>query len=116
MQDSWVSLMDIFYAMEALIIGDVFFYKNETLIYSLRASQPAFLDIQIVEDYPQFIWGDVLKGIEELSHNYTASLLTLPFGTMITDCDFYYRDVVYQYNSVALWAPYGVSHFSLLSC
>ena len=116
MQSFWYGLSSIFYAMEALFIYDVYLSENKSLIYNMRASQPAFLDMQVVEDYPQFIWGDVLKGIEELSHNFTASLLAMPFGTIVTDCDFYYQDVVYQYSSVALWVPYGVSHFSSLSC
>ena len=116
MQSVWYSLAAIFYAMEALFIDEVYLSQNKSLVYNLpRASQPAFLDIQVVGDYPQCIWGDVLKGIEELSHNFTASLLTMPFGTMITDCDFYYQDVVYQYSPVTLWVPYGISHFSLLS-
>ena len=116
MQSFLLSLLAIFYAMETLFIDGVYLKENKSLVYNLRASKPAFLDIQVVEDYPQCIWGDVLKGIEELSHNFTASLLTMPLGTMITDCDFYYRDVVYQYSSIALWVPYGVSHFSFLSC
>ena len=116
-QSFLVLLATIFYTTETLLLGNVHLIGNTYLVYDLRASQPAFLDIQPgVGSTPQLIWGDVLKGIEELSHNVTASLLTMPFGTMITDCDFYHQDVVYQYSSVALWVPYGVSRFSLLSC
>jgi hypothetical protein len=64
----------------------------------------------------QFVWGDVLKGIEEMSHNVTAALLTLQLGTMSAECFFDQQVVVYQYSSFALWVPYGVSNFSLLSC
>jgi len=62
----------------------------------------------------KIIWGDVLKGIEEVSHNITAALLTLQLGTMNSTCFFDQLVEVYQYNSFALWVPYGVSAFSLL--
>jgi hypothetical protein len=116
MQNFWILLAAISSSTQNLFMGLVYLNLNKFLIYDLRVSLLPFLDIHLGEDYPQFIWGDVLKGIEELSHNVTASLLTMPFGTTITDCDFYLHDVVYQYNSAALWVPYGVSHFSLLSC
>ena len=109
-------LAAIFYTTQSLLLGRVYLNDGQFLIYVLRASLPTFLDITVVDNNPQCIWGDVLKGIEELSHNVTASLLTMPFGTMITDCDFYHQDVVYQYSSVALWVPYGVSHLSLFPC
>jgi hypothetical protein len=32
--------------------------------------------------------GDVLKGIEEMSHNVTAGLLTLQLGNMSSNCSF----------------------------
>jgi hypothetical protein len=51
-----------------------------------------------------------LKGIEEMSHNVTAALLTLQLGTMSANCFFDQQVVVYQYSSFALWAPYGVSN------
>ena len=61
------------------------------------------------------IWGDVLKGIEEMSHNITAAILMLQLGTMNSTCLFDQLVEVYQYSSFALWVPYGVSAFSLLS-
>jgi hypothetical protein len=117
MQNHLIALAALFFASQNLLLHDVYLFQNTSLVYGMRASQPAFLDIQGVPgSYPQLIWGDVLKGIEELSHNITASLLTMPLNTTITNCDFYHHDVVYQYSSVSLWVPYGVSHFSLLSC
>ena len=73
--------------------------------------QPSFLDIPVGSDAsePQFVWGDVLKGIEEMSYNVTAALLSLHLGTMSAECFFDHQDVVYRYSSVALWVPYGVS-------
>jgi hypothetical protein len=56
------------------------------------------------------VWGDVLKGIEEMSHNVTAGLLTMQLGTMSANCSIDHLNVqFYQYSSRDLWAPYGVS-------
>jgi hypothetical protein len=73
---------------------------------------PSFLDIpDQVDESPIFVWGDVLKGIEEMSHNVTAALLTLQLGTMDSTCLFDQLNVqIYQYSSLDLWAPYGVSN------
>lgn len=75
------------------------------------ASQASFLNIPVkgyLED-PEYVWSDVLKGIEEISHNVTAALLTLQLGIMNSECFFDKQSVVYRYTSFALWAPYGVS-------
>jgi hypothetical protein len=83
------------------------------------AGQPSFLEVQGVQDAGGglvYIWGDVLKAIEDMSHNVTAALLTLPLGNMTSECFFDEQFVVYQYSPFALWVPYGVSNFSLLSC
>jgi hypothetical protein len=58
--------------------------------------------------------GDVLKGIEEMSPNVTAGLLTLQLGNMSSNCSFDRQGFgqgvqFYQYTSLALWVPYGVS-------
>ena len=89
--------------------------SSNALLHDWMANRPSFLDIQVGNDtsQTQFIWGDVLKGIEELSHNITAALLTLRFGTMTAECSFDQRIVAYQYTSFTLWVPYGVSNFIL---
>ena len=82
-----------------------------------RDGQPPFLEVRVSptdNDKFEYIWGDVLKGIEEMSHNVSAMLLTLPLGTMSSNCSFDLQDVVYQYSSSALWVPYGASDLSLL--
>ena len=63
-----------------------------------------------------YIWGDVLKVVEEMSHNVTAALLTLPLGTMDAQCFSDYQAEVYRYRPFVLWVPYGVCFFSSLSC
>jgi hypothetical protein len=78
------------------------------------AVPPSFLEVQGVQGAEVYIWGDVLEGIKEMAHNVTAALLTLPLGNMRSECS--YELAVYQYSPFALWVPYGVSNFSLLSC
>ena len=60
----------------------------------------------------QITWGDVLKGIEEMSHNISVALLTLQLGTMSSTCLFDLQLEVYRYSPSTLWVPYGVSTFS----
>jgi hypothetical protein len=84
--------------------------------------QPSFLEVQGAGNRSDltaglvYIWEDVMKGIEEISHNVSAALLTLPLNMMNASCFFDQQFVVYKYSSFALWVPYGVSNFSLLSC
>jgi len=61
------------------------------------------------DDIYTYSWGDVLKGIEEMSHNVTTALLTLPLGTTSANCTFYSQVVAYQYTPFVLWVPYGTA-------
>jgi len=63
-----------------------------------------------------YIWGDVLKVVEEMSHNVTAALLTLPLGTMDAQCFSDYQAEIYRYRPFVLWVPYGVCCFSSFLC
>jgi hypothetical protein len=63
-------------------------------------------------DITSFRWEAVkgcLEGIEGVSHNISAALLTLDLGTMNADCFFDQQFMVYKYSSFALWVPYGVA-------
>jgi len=46
--------------------------------------------------FTEYVWGDVLKGIENFLHNVTAGLLTLQLGTMKAVCFCDEKIVVYQ--------------------
>jgi len=109
MLDFWRQLSSVSYATRELFLGTAF----ESINYwedTRPAGQPSFLEVN-----GQFYsWGDVLNGIEEMSHNVTAALLTLSLGTMPANCSFD-QVVGYQYTPMALWVPYGVSNFSLFS-
>jgi len=122
----WMQLAALFYATENIFLGYSFITDSKAVQYlnsstplmdSWVAGNPAFVTRPVGSSnvYKEFVWGDVLKGVEEISHNVTAALLTLPLGTMNSTCSFDLQDVVYQYSSTAFWVPYGVSTFSLLS-
>jgi len=116
MLNFWMQLAAVSYATETLFFGSAFVYLNNDLVDNRRvAGQPSFLEIQDGSNgaISEFVWGDVLKGIEEMSHNVTAALLTLQLGTMSANCSFD-QQVVYQYSSFTLWVPYGVSNCSSL--
>ena len=118
MLNFWMQIAGISYATEALFFGSAFVYLNNDVVDNRRvAGQPSSLEIQVGSNgaISEFVWGDVLKGIEEMSHNVTAALLTLQLGTMSANCSFD-QQVAYQYSPIELWAPYGVSNCSLLRC
>ena len=108
-----MQLAGIYKATEALFLGSVYFDSMMGIMVDddKLAFQPSFLKIA-----DTYAWGDILKGIEETSHNVSAALLTLDLGTMSADCFFDQQVVVYEYSSFVLWVPYGVSDFYLLSC
>ena len=108
-QDLWGRVAQVFIATATPFCTD-----EPPTVWS--AGQPSFLEVHGMgtEDL-EFVWGDVLKGIEDLSHNVSAALLALPLGTMDSNCFFDLQDVVYKYRSFALWVPYGVSTLYLLS-
>ena len=121
MLNFWNQLASISYATQALFLGTAalgFSAGGESLKDTRPAGQPSFLELPTETHGAgvQFLWGDVLKGIEEMSHNVTAALLTLQLGNMSSECFFDRQDVVYRYSSVALWVPYGVSNVYVFSC
>jgi hypothetical protein len=114
MLNFWMQLASVSYATQALFLGSATLEFGASSAYmkdNTSASQSSFLELPVIGDgaNPEYVWGDVLKGIEELSHNITAALLTLQLGNMTTECFFDQQVVVYRYTSRALWAPYGVS-------
>ena len=115
MDNFYMQLASISYATQTLFLGNA--VLEETVVFDYRTvGLPSFLDKHIGKDAhaPEYSWGDVLKGIEEISHNVTAALLTLSLGTMDANCSFDRQDLVYRYTPYALWVPYGVSNFFLL--
>ena len=108
-----MQLSSLSYSIQALLLGNatLIFGADATILSdNTRASQASFLSIPVAseDENPEFVWGDVLTGIEDFSHNVTAAFLTLQLGTMNTECLFDKQVVVYKYNRLALWVPYGV--------
>jgi len=61
-------------------------------------SRPVPITGAQAHDGKEFIWGDVVQGIEEMSHSVTAALLMLQLGNTSTKCFFDQQAVVYQYT------------------
>ena len=105
-----LQLASISYATRALFLGSTLIFKLKP--DTRRPDLSSFVEVPIGFNYLYITsaWEDVLKGIEEVSHNITAALLTLDLGTNNSTCYIDQQGEVYQYNSFALWVPYGVSN------
>ncbi|KAG8992136.1 hypothetical protein FRB90_001078, partial [Tulasnella sp. 427] len=57
------------------------------------------------------VWGDVLEGIEQLSHNISAGVLTMDLGMLNSQCFVSKQEIVYHYDRLNLWLPYGIALF-----
>ncbi|KAG8901581.1 hypothetical protein FRC00_006143 [Tulasnella sp. 408] len=79
--------------------------------FTSNARLAPFLNITTRFLEESYIWGDVVKGIEETTANITASLLTLDDGLQNSTCLYSHSKVVYTYNRPNLWGPYGVAIF-----
>ena len=108
---SLYQLTSISYATQALFLGNITAFEAGTSL--AESLKPPLLNLTVDPHGAVLLysWGDVLGGIEEMSHNVTAAILTLSLGTKDATCSFYYQDLVYQYTPFALWVPYGVSNF-----
>lgn len=56
----------------------------------------------------QFVWGDVIKGIEQTAANVTASMLNMDLGLRNSTCLYAQTNLIYIYHQPNLWIPYGV--------
>ena len=107
----WLQLSSVYYATRALFIGNM--VDNAGLGYDFATTitgQFSFLEIVPNNNFGPaiLVWGDVLKGIEEMSKNVTAALLTLQLGNISSTCFYDQQTLIYRYDSFALWIPYGV--------
>lgn len=73
----------------------------------------AFLTVNSISEYHyrDYYFGDVVTGVQQLSHNLTAALLALQVGGQTGTCT--YDRLVHRYIRLGLWLPYGVR---LLHC
>jgi len=94
---TWAPLL----GQAVLLQSDPYLYRNDSIsttsfVDNRPVFQPSFLEIWLGDAiHPGFIWGDVLKGVEEMLYNVTAVLLTLNLETMSANCSFDHQAVVY---------------------
>lgn len=62
-------------------------------------------------DTATFVWGDVIKGVEETAANVTASMLNMNLGLQNSTCAYTQTQLIYAYHRPNLWAPYGIALF-----
>ncbi|KAG8923481.1 hypothetical protein FRC00_006206 [Tulasnella sp. 408] len=84
--------------------ADVFWSFNST------ARAASFLSMGL-GNLAQYVWGDVIKGIEETAANVTASMLNLDLGLQNSTCLYAQTQLVYTYHTLNLWVPYGIALF-----
>ncbi|KAG8935892.1 hypothetical protein FRC00_010096 [Tulasnella sp. 408] len=78
--------------------------------FNSTARGASFLNMGL-GDTKQFVWGDVIKGIEETAANVTVSLLNLDLGEQNSTCLYTQAELIYVYHRPNLWAPYGIAVF-----
>lgn len=101
-------------AARRLLLGSLSVTNNPTEVkwgYNSTVRLASFLNMTLGPDGENFIWKDVIKGIEETAANITAALLNLADGRQNSTCLYSNPRVVYDYNPADLLAPYGVAVF-----
>ncbi|KAG8937137.1 hypothetical protein FRC00_007110 [Tulasnella sp. 408] len=78
--------------------------------FNSTARGASFLNMGL-GDTKKFVWGDVIKGIEETAANVTVSLLNLDLGEQNSTCLYTQAELIYVYHRPNLWAPYGIAVF-----
>ena len=106
-----MQLSSIVSATQSLLLGSI------SIIHTMVAHGPRFDSPVISAAFfdnslnggTEFTWGDVPRGIEQLSHNVSAAILTMNLGMKDSMCTVSRQDIIYEYNQLNLWLPYGVS-------
>ncbi|KAG9032199.1 hypothetical protein FS837_002787, partial [Tulasnella sp. UAMH 9824] len=78
--------------------------------FNSAARAASFLDMGF-GDTRQFVWGDVIKGVEQTAANVTASMLNMDLGLQNSTCLYTQTDLIYIYHQPNLWIPYGIALF-----
>jgi len=102
-------------ATRSLLLGTVSILHGasaETPKFDSPVISAAFFDSSL-NSGADFTWGDVPRGIEQLSHNVSAAILTMDLGVKDSTCIVSSQDIIYEYNRLNLWLPYGVSTLKL---
>ncbi|KIO27291.1 hypothetical protein M407DRAFT_23469 [Tulasnella calospora MUT 4182] len=111
-------LASISAATRSLLLGTVSILhgaSTDTPKFDSSIISAAFFDTSL-NSGTDFIWGNVARGIEELSHNVSAAILTMDLGAQDSRCAVSRQDIVYEYNRLNLWLPYGVALLVVSLC
>ena len=106
-----MQLSSIVSATRSLLLGSV------SMIHTMSVDGPKFDSPVISAAFSDnslnsgtdFTWGDVPRGIERLSHNVSAAILNMDLGVKDSTCTVSRQEIIYEYNRLNLWLPYGVS-------
>ncbi|KAG9045196.1 hypothetical protein FS837_006844 [Tulasnella sp. UAMH 9824] len=110
-----LQLSSIATAAQSLLMGIISIHhgaSSSTPEYDSSITSAAFFDPSL-NSGSAFTWGDVPRGIEQLSHNISAAILTMDLGVEGSSCFVTKQDIIYQYDRLSLWLPYGVRVFNL---
>ncbi|KIO17024.1 hypothetical protein M407DRAFT_33325 [Tulasnella calospora MUT 4182] len=113
-----MQLSSIAAAARSLLLGTVSIthgVSGETPIFDSSITSASFFDPSL-NSGTSFIWGDVPRGIEQLSHNISAAILTMDLGVQDSSCFVTKQDIIYQYDRLSLWLPYGVTLLIVSLC
>ena len=100
----------------SLLLGAVSILRgvsDYTPEFSSSVISAAFFDTSL-HSGTDFTWGNVSGGIEQLSHNVSAAILTMDLGEQDSTCIVSTQDIMYEYSWRNLWLPYGVGTVSYI--
>ena len=107
-----LQLLSLAYSTRDLFVGNISRSKSHLNFEDVQSqviSAQFFKTATIPGQLTQYLWEDVIGGIEATAHNITAALLGLNLGIQDGQCLVDKIVNVYQYNSRNLLLPYGVS-------
>lgn len=113
-----LQLSSIATAVRSLLLGTVSVMhgaSTETPKFDSSVTSAAFFDPSL-NSGTDFTWKDVPRGIEQLSHNISAAILAMDLGVQDSSCFVTKQDIIYEYNRLNLWLPYGVSELDSQEC
>ncbi|KAG8931806.1 hypothetical protein FRC01_000785 [Tulasnella sp. 417] len=104
-------LASISTATRSLLLGSISVMhgaSTDTPRFDSSVISAAFFDTSL-NSGTAFTWGNVARGIEQLSYNVSAAILTMDLGVQDSACTVSRSEIVYQYDRPNLWLPYGVA-------
>ncbi|KAG8992135.1 hypothetical protein FRB90_001077, partial [Tulasnella sp. 427] len=113
-----LQLSSLAFSARALLLGSLSTMMGASELtpsFDSSVTSAAFFDPSL-DSGTNFMWGDVLGGIEQLSHNISAGILTMDLGVQNSRCFMNTHEVVYQYDRLNLWLPYGIAFLLVSLC